>query len=98
MADRAILSDRFFVRSGVTFVMAAEATRIISVPEIVRVRPPTDLQIAEDVAVVDSQHCLTRRVDVMRAVGINLWVLLPVEGDESGGDFPARVILALVID
>ena len=79
MAGAAVLSDGFLIRRRVTVVVAAEAPRIVSVTQVVRVSSPSHFEVGEHVTLVDRQERLAGCLDVSGPFAINIWITLPIE-------------------
>jgi len=53
--------------------------------QFVRVGAPRDLQVGENVAIINRQDCLRCLVDVLRTLGVERRVALPIRANEGSG-------------
>src|SRR5262249_56228457 len=84
------------IRGGVLVVVAAEATRKIGVPDVIRIRAPIDLHGREYVATENGRHGPAGASDLLAPTGVNgrvivLVILLEGCGNRRGCLGAARV-------
>src|SRR6185503_4937208 len=86
VARRAVLGDGLPVLRGVALVVAAETAGERLVPKVVRIGPPGDLQVGEDVPPIQGRNGLASGVHVRSALAVDVGVRLPVIVAEGGRD------------
>src|SRR5580704_7320863 len=97
MARGTVIGNGLAVGTGVTAVMAAEASRRIHVAKVIRVRTPGDTHVGEDVAEIDRYHRFSRLLNQRVLRPINLWVirsikLVDLASDALLGDVASAVV------
>lgn len=87
MTSATILRDCLSTAARVRSVAAAEASRKISVAQMVRVCTASDLQVWEHISVVNGKHRLAGFSNVLAALCINIRVFLLIEVASAAGNF-----------
>ena len=67
--------------------MTTEASWKVSVAQIIGVRTPRDLEIREYISIVNCKNCLTRLIDGLRALSVEVWIVLLIKGNELSRQF-----------
>ena len=62
--------------------MAAEAPGKVRMSQIIRVGAPDNFHVWKHISVVDRKNCLSRLIDVLRALAINIRIVLLIKADD----------------
>src|SRR5271163_2750479 len=65
MADGTVIVDAFAIFGVVAAIMTAEASGIVVVTKVVRMRAPCDLHRRKDILAIDSEKCLGGLIDLI---------------------------------
>jgi hypothetical protein len=99
VACSAVIGDRLAIFGGVVPVMAAEATRGVIGPDVIRVRPPRDLHLWKYILLVDGDKDCGSLINLGVLAVPDCWILRAIEVLKTrldlGGGFHLRGILSL---
>jgi hypothetical protein len=86
VACSAVIGDRLAIFGGVVPVMAAEATRGVIVPDVIRVRPPRDLHLWKYILLVDGGKGCGGLINLGELAVPDCWKSLAIEVLETPPD------------